>query len=392
MTEAIAIKAAMAAKFKYIGGINDYFFGHFLFVANLGFAMGSAFGMYHLYSLQLDVMVFTGEWIETEAVIKIFWPVFLSVVFLVTGISGIVLTIKKNVEKRKDQRILNNICVNLDMKCDSIGKINNIKFNQPILNNIEAFAIGLTAIGSLVLLLILGWMESGSFIWSYLAICFVVKIVWPFIGLFRTNGFNAFLLRNLYDIQSYCHVIVKGLTRCMGTETNTSPIDINQSILFSSLSLAEVNTMAYPTVGHFLQETADTPEDVKVISRNVNKTQKVTGPTYVSFDEVNAIKISPANPIVDKFLQEMTPIEDADNRILAEANADKLVSITGITRGVDKTHTNIRPTYINVVADVNAIPMAPACPKEGPYLQEIPSLEGNDHDFPAESADTPADV
>ena len=215
MTEAIAIKAAMATKFKYIGGINDNFFGHFFFVANLGFAIVSAFGMYDLCSLQFDVMVFTSEWIETEAVIKIFWPVFLSVSFFVTGISGIVLIIKKNVEKRKDQKILKNICVNLEMKCDSIGKINNIKFNQPILNNIEAFAIGLTAIGSLALLLILGWIESRSFIWFYLTICFVVKIVWPCIGLLRKNGFNVYLWRNLHDMQSYCHVIVKCLTRCM---------------------------------------------------------------------------------------------------------------------------------------------------------------------------------
>ena len=91
MTEAIASRAAMATKFKYIGGINDYFFGHFLFVANLGFAMGSAFGMYDLCSLQFDVMVFTSEWIETEAVTKIFWPVFLLVTFFVTGISGIIV-------------------------------------------------------------------------------------------------------------------------------------------------------------------------------------------------------------------------------------------------------------------------------------------------------------
>ena len=349
MTEAIAIKAAMATKFKYIGGINDYFFGHFLFVANLGFAMGSAFGMYDLCSLQFDVMVFTSEWIETEAVTKIFWPVFLLVTFFVTGISGIVLTIKKNVEKRKDQRILKNICVNLNMKCDSIGKINNIKFNQPILNNIEAFAIGLTAIGSIVLLLILGWMESRSFIWFYLVICFVVKIVWPCIGLLRKNGFNVFLWRNLYDMQSYCHVIVKGLTRCVGTETNTSPIDINY--------LAKV---ADPTVGQFLQETADTPEDVRVITRN--KTQKVTGSTYVPVDEINTITISPTNPIVVKLRKEMTPIENADNRILVETSADKFVSIRGITRSVEEIQTNVRLTDINVVAEVNAIQMAP---KEG---------------------------
>ena len=132
ITEAIASKAAMATKFKYMGGINDDFFGHFLFAANLGFAIGSAFGMYHLCSLQLDIMIFSGEGIETEVLVQVFSPVFASITFLVIGISGIVVVLKKNVEKRKDQRILNNICINLDVKCDSIGKINNIKFNQPI--------------------------------------------------------------------------------------------------------------------------------------------------------------------------------------------------------------------------------------------------------------------
>ena len=72
MTEAIAIKAAMATKFKYVGGINDYFFGHFLFMANLGFATVSAFGMYQLGSLQPDILIFSGEWIKTEVVIPIF--------------------------------------------------------------------------------------------------------------------------------------------------------------------------------------------------------------------------------------------------------------------------------------------------------------------------------
>ena len=199
MTEAIAIKAAMATKFKYVGGINDYFFGHFLFVANLGFAIGSAFGMYLLGSSQVDIMIFTGGWIETETFVQIFWPVFLSVICLITGISGTVLAIKKNVENRKDERILNSICVNLEKKCDRVQKLNTIKFNQPILQNIEAFAIGLTVIGSIVLFTILEWMQSNSFIWFYLAVSFIIKIIWPCIGLLKTNDFNAFIRRTVKD-------------------------------------------------------------------------------------------------------------------------------------------------------------------------------------------------
>jgi hypothetical protein len=188
----------MATKFEYIGGINDYFFGHFLFVANLGFAVGSVLGMHHLGSSQVDIMIFTGEWIETERFTQIFWAVFVSVICLITGISGTVLTIKKNVEKRKDQRILNSICVNLDKK--RVRKYNTIKFNQPILNNIEAFAIGLTGIGSIVLFTILEWMQTNSFIWFYLAVSFIVKIIWPCIGLLKTNDFNAFIRRTVKDV------------------------------------------------------------------------------------------------------------------------------------------------------------------------------------------------
>ena len=216
MTEAIAVKAAMATKFKYMGGINDYFFGQFLFVANLGFAIGSAFGMYHLGSLQLDIIIFSGEGIETEAVVQIFMPLFLSVTLLITGISGTVLTLKKNVEERKDQRILNNICINLDKKGNTIQKFNNIKFNQPILNNIETFGIGLIIIATLIVFMILEWMKSNTFIWFILAIVFFVNIVLPCNGIRKKDHFNAFLWRTLYDLRNNLHTIVKGLSGHMG--------------------------------------------------------------------------------------------------------------------------------------------------------------------------------
>ena len=257
MTEAITVKAAMATKFKYMGGINDYFFGHFLFVANLGFAIGSAFGMYHLGSLQLDIIIFSGEGFETEAVVQIFMPLFLSVTLLITGISGTVLTLKKNVEERKDQRILNNICVNLDKKCDRVREFNNIKFNQPILKNIEIFAIGLTGIGIVVVFLILEWMESSSFTWFVLAALFVINILLPCNGLRKTDHFNAFVWRTLQDLWNYLHTIVTDL------------------------------------------------------SRHIGKTQKITRSTNINLvTESNSIPTTTADQILGQFLQEMPPVED----------------------------------------------------------------------------------
>ena len=435
MTESIVIKAAMATKFKYVGGINDYFFGHFLFVANLGFATVSVFGMYHLCSLQLDIMIFSGEWIETEAVIQIFYPVFLSVIFLVTGISGTVLMCKKNVEQRKDQRILNNICVNLDRKDATIQMFNNTKFNRPILKNIETFLIGLTGIGILVVFLILDWMKSNTFIWFILAAYFVINILLPCILLLKQGHFNAFLWRTLYDMQLECHGMVRGLSRCMGkTQTIMRPSDIN--------FVSEVNSLpmppACPTGGQLPQEMpslediddgippesdVDTSVDVKGISRCPEETQTVTRSTYILVSEVNAIKISPDCPKVAQFIKEMPPIEetgdnitteavddapintlvdvidyqeaegalgqvlqampsleDTDDDILSEAATGILMSVKGISR-----HVNIRPTYINVGAEDNAVTISANDASVAKIIQGMPSLEDTDEDIQAET-------
>ena len=251
MTEAIASRAAMATKFKYIGGINDFFFGNFLFVANLGFAIGSAFGMYHVCSLQLDIMIFSGEGIEKEAVSQIFWPVFSSVTFLVIGISGTVLVLKKNVENKKDQRILNSICVNLDGKCDTIWKINNKKFNQPIIDNVETFAICITSTGILVVFMILKWVKSNTFIWFVLVVYFIINILLPCNGLRKQSQKSAFVWRTLYDLWNCLHTIVKGPTRHTGkTQKIPRPTNINL--------VAESNAIPMPiadqTLGQSLQE------------------------------------------------------------------------------------------------------------------------------------------
>ena len=295
MTEAIASRAAMATKFKYIGGINDFFFGNFLFVANLGFAIGSAFGMYHVCSLQLDIMIFSGEVIEKEAVSQIFWPVFSSVTFLVIGISGTVLVLKKNVENKKDQRILNSICVNLDGKCDTIWKINNNKFNQPIIDNVETFAICITSTGILVVFMILKWVKSNTFIWYVLVVYFIINILLPCNGLRKQGRKSAFLWRTLYDLWNCLHTIVKGPTRHTGkTQKIPRPSNINLVAESNAIPMRQMPS-ADQTLGKSLQEmppVEDTP------AANI---------IFV----VNAITMPTDYQTLGQFLQEMPPVEDA---------------------------------------------------------------------------------
>ena len=309
VTEAIASRAAMATKFKYIGGINDLFFGHFLFVANLGFAMASAFGMYHLCSLQLDVMIFSGEGIEKEAFIQIFWPVFSLITFLVICTSGTVLVLKKNVENKKDQRILDSICLNLDGKCDTIWKINNKKFNQPIINNIEIFAIGITTTATLVVFTILEWIKSNTFVWFILIEYFIINILLPCYGLRMQGHFNAFLWRTLYDLWNCLHTIFKGLTGHTGKiQKITKRTNINL--------VAESNAIAMPqmpsadqTLGQSLQEL---PHDEDTPAAKI-----------IFVVEVNATTMPTDYQTLGQFLREMPPVEDvpADGAPTDEAPA-----------------------------------------------------------------------
>jgi hypothetical protein len=295
MTEAIASRAAMATKFKYIGGINDFFFGQFIFAANLGFAIGSAFGMYHVCSLQLDIMIFSGEGIEKEAFIQIFWPVFSSVTFLVIGISGTVLVLKKNVEKKKDQRILNSICVNLDGKRDTIWKMNNKKFHQPIINNIETFAIGIIYTGIRVVFMILEWLKSNTFIWFVLVVYFIINILLPCNGFRKQDHFNAFLWRTLYNLWNCLHTIVKGLTRHTGKTQKIMRPTTNINIVTESNAIPMPT--AYQTLGQSLQE--------------MPPVEDTSAADIIFVVEVNTITMPTNYQTLGQFLQEIPPVEDA---------------------------------------------------------------------------------
>ena len=254
-------------------------------------------------SLQLDIMIFTGEWVRKEVIIQIFWPVFLFTTFVITGISGTVLIIMKNVEKKKDQRILNNICVNLDKKCYTIKKINNNKFNKPIVNIIELFVYGLTGIGALVLFLILEWMESNSFIWFYLVICFIIKIVWPCIGLCKSNDFTAFLWKTLTDVWA---IIVSTSVKDRGQRFSDNqggarsiPNSVDESTNINFVINAIPMTPPNQTVVQS-QRFSDSQAVVRSISNSVDES------TNINF-VINAIPMIPLNQTVAQNIQKMPP-------------------------------------------------------------------------------------
>ena len=217
----------------------------------------------------------------------------MSVTFLVTCISGIILNIKKNVEKKKDQRILDSICVNLDIKADETLKFNNNKFNQPILKNIETFAFGLTCTGIVVVFLILEWMKSNTFVWFVLVLYFVINILLPCNGLRKTDHFNAFVWRFLHDLWNFLHTIVTDLSRHIGkTQKIIRPTDIN--------SVAESNAIPIPTAYQTLRQS---PQEMPPV-------EDTPAADIIYVVEANAIPMPTAYQTLGQFLQEMPTVED----------------------------------------------------------------------------------
>ena len=62
------------------------------------------------------------------------------------------------------------------------------------------------------------------------------------------------------------------------------------------------------------------------------------------------------------------------------------MSVKGISRHVNKTKSNTRPTYINVVAEDNAVTMSANDPSVAQFIQVMLSLENPDKDIPAEDS------
>ena len=419
ITEAIAIKAAMATKFKYIGGINDYFFGHFLFVANLGFAVGSVLGMYHLGSSQVEIMIFTGEWIETEPFTQIFWPVFVLVICLITGISGTVLTIKKNAEKKKDQRILDSICVNLDKKSDRVRKYNSIKLNQPILNTIEAFAYGLIGIGIIVLFTILEWMESNSFTWFYLAVCYIIKILWPCIGLLKTNDFNAFIRKTVNRFWDTIWAKIFRYVVSLSAKNRIHCLKVDQAVM--SRPFEEKNTR--PTYINFSAK----PTGVYAIPTlhqsllQMPPVEDTSAADIIFAVKANAMTMPAAYQTLSQFLQEMPTVEDvyADDALATDAlvadtlnaespAADALLadapdadspttnalantpSTDDSTNG--ETQKVTRPTHV-FMCKVNGITMSPVYQTLAQFIKEMAPTEYTDDDILSKAnAEIPVNV
>ena len=157
LTEVFVVKALMLNKFSYMAGLDDTFMSRFLFLENLGFLFISQSSRFYLGSMyeSIEFQVLSGIMVKENS---IFWPIYMTMMLFIFGMAYGSITAKKLMEKFKDYKLQKSSKVNIQENFFTISgqdksrenkmttplKINNFKYNVPLLNGIHFTVLGTT--------------------------------------------------------------------------------------------------------------------------------------------------------------------------------------------------------------------------------------------------------
>ena len=127
------IKALFLTNFKHVCHINEYFFGTFIFIINIGFMFGSHLTLYYLDHLDADQLL-TGV-MENPKPISSFHLSMTIILFVISTLSSLVIVAKKFEAYWKDKKMAKDLNIMINHS-DGQQKqnFNNQKHNQPIMN------------------------------------------------------------------------------------------------------------------------------------------------------------------------------------------------------------------------------------------------------------------
>ena len=157
LTEVFVVKALMLNKFSYMAGLDDTFMSRFLFLENLGFLFLSQLSRFYLGSMyeSIEFQVLSGIMVQEE---PIFWPFYMTLILFIFGISYGSITAKKFMEKYKEFKLQKRLKVKIQENVFTLNgqdklrenkkttplKVNNFKYNVPLLNGIHFAVLGTT--------------------------------------------------------------------------------------------------------------------------------------------------------------------------------------------------------------------------------------------------------
>ena len=157
LTEVFVVKALMLNKFSYMAGLDDTFMSRFFFLVNLGFLFLSQLSRFYLGSMyeSIEFQVLSGIMVEEE---PIFWTIYMTLMLFIFGMAYGSITTKKLMEKFKEYKLQKSAKVNIQENFFTISgldksqenkmttplKVNNFKYNVPLLNGIHFAVLGTT--------------------------------------------------------------------------------------------------------------------------------------------------------------------------------------------------------------------------------------------------------
>ena len=142
---------------------------------------------------------------------KAYGPIFLSIIFLTSGIAFVSTNIKKKKEKYKEWKFLQKIVVNLNIQQhedseDGQLKFNNVKNNVPLLNGLEIVVLVGFIVTICAILLILNLTTNSSkyfhqqFVYKEFATMLFYNIIAPAIYMIRKKDLRKYVLEYVTDV------------------------------------------------------------------------------------------------------------------------------------------------------------------------------------------------
>ena len=135
-------------------------------------------------------------------------PIYLSIIFLISGIAFLIINIKKLKERYKEWKFHRNINVNLNTQQPHEGQLqfNNVKNNFPLLTGFQiALLVGFVLAGNVTFWFLEYTFNDSNyfykqFLFKELALIFIYNIVIPLIYLIKKKKMRKYFRNYVSDV------------------------------------------------------------------------------------------------------------------------------------------------------------------------------------------------
>ena len=208
---ALVTRATFMTNSRHAYKIDDKFFSNFIFMVNIGFSVGSNFGLY-----LLGTCGFGGDQMLSGIKKKtrpnsIFYQVIIGAGIVISIISSLAIIWKKYIEYKKDKNLVKNINVMINNGQESTHPpINNVEYNKPIITKITVQLIsvilvsfGFSVFGFTFTNVKNSPSEFTKKIWFAWASNIFLRTIAPiWIIVFHAKGFYLFIIKMYEDTWS----------------------------------------------------------------------------------------------------------------------------------------------------------------------------------------------